>query len=480
MLPMNRTKIVATVGPATDSAAAVERLVLAGVDVFRMNFSHGTLEEHATVFQRVREACQRHDIPAATMADLCGPKVRVDPVQGDAVTVSPGGFIDIVAEEVLGTSERISTNRPKLVDEVEVGHRVLIDDGAIALRVESKESGRLRCKCEVGGVIRTRKGVNLPDSDLRVAALTEADRDHAAWARENGVDFVALSFVRTAADIAELQALLGGETRRQHIVAKIETPQAVRNIEEIIRAADVVLVARGDLGVEVDLARVPLIQKDITLRCRSAGKPVIIATQMLQSMVNQPTATRAEVSDVANAVMDGADAVMLSAETSIGRYPFEAVTLMNRIADQAGSFVGLEENTLDGAGDSVGFAETSAVVRAAALLARETRARVVAVWTQSGNAVRLLSKCRLPCTVVGVSAEDAVLRRMAVYFGAVPLRMQALGDVVASMTELDETLVRRGVAERGDLAVVVAGSNVRRLGLSNAVYVRRIGEPAGA
>lgn len=469
-----RTKIIATLGPASNSAAEIRRLLDAGVDVFRLNMSHGALEQHTATFQHVREECQRAGIAAAILVDLCGPKVRVDPVVDDAFAIEDGAMLDIVSETVMGDARRISTNRPQIVDEVAVGHRVLIDDGSIALRVIESQPGRLRCVCEIGGTVRTRKGINLPDSDLKVSALTDDDRRHVAWACEAGAEYLAISFVRRAGDIDELRALLPGENAGPDIVAKIETPQALSDLDAIIRRADAVLVARGDLGVELDLARVPLVQKDITRRCRVAGKPVIIATQMLQSMVEQPFATRAEVSDVANAVLDGADAVMLSAETSVGRYPVQSVKMMSRITAEAETFAVHSPAEMDVDSGTTQFPETAAVARAADLLARQSDAALVAVWTRYGHTVRLLSKCRLHRPVVGLTADPSVQRKLSLYYGVTPLVITRPANVRNMLRELDGVLRARSLCQAGDQVVVVAGRGVEELGSSTAILVRSV------
>lgn len=473
---MIRTKFIATIGPASDSLETLGELLDAGVDVFRLNFSHGTLQQHALTYDRIRSVCRQRGMPAAVMADLCGPKIRVDPIEEDAFTLMPGDRIDIVSGHVVGDRTRISTNHPELVREVCVGHRVLIDDGAVRLRVEASLPDRLQCVCEVGGPVSTRKGINLPDSQLAMSALTAKDREDFAWAVQHGVDYVAMSFVRTAADLRELRELLPLSDDHCRLVAKIETVQAIEHLDEIIESTDVILVARGDLGVEMDLARVPLLQKEIARKCRLAGKPVIIATQMLQSMIESPTATRAEVSDVANAILDAADAVMLSAETSVGKFPVEAVRMLARIAEQT-------EDYLDRAAASTALDKNlllprvpTAVAHGANLLARDLDARLVAVWTQTGNTARLLSKCRLPMPVVGLSPDEHVCRRMAMYYGVIPVQLTREDEVLAMLADVDAMLLERGFASRGDMIVVIAGTRLLQVGSTNALLIHLVGD----
>ncbi len=471
---MIRTKIVATLGPASDSAEMIDQLLDAGVDVFRLNFSHGTLEQHARTYERVRHCTRRRGKAAAVMGDLCGPKVRVDPVEDDEFRISPGDQLVIVADHIVGNDKRISTNRPELIGEVEVGHRILIDDGSIQLRVREVSEDRLRCICEVGGAIRTRKGMNFPDSNLRMSALTEKDREDLAWALDNGVDYVAMSFVRSADDLHALRELMPLSSDECRVVAKIETVQAIEHLDAIIEAADVLLVARGDLGVEMDLAQVPLLQKRIVKLCQTAGKPAIIATQMLQSMVEQPTATRAEVSDVANAILDGADCVMLSAETSVGAYPTESVRMLTRIAEKTEAF--LQER---GEAARVDAAKTmrritTAVAHGASLLARELDAKLVAVWTGTGNTARLLSKTRLYPPVIGLSPDEHVCRRMALYYGVVPIQLARESDVPTMLRGLDAVFLERGLASAGDLIVAVAGTRLEEPGATNSLLIHLV------
>ncbi len=471
---MIRTKIVATLGPASDSAEMIDRLLGAGVDVFRLNFSHGTLEQHARAYERVRQCGRRRGLTAAVMGDLCGPKIRVDPVEDDEVVISPGDSLDIVADHVVGDARRISTNRPELIAEVEHGHRILIDDGAIQLRVRDVARDRLRCLCEVGGPIRTRKGLNFPDSNLRMSALTEKDREDLAWALDSGVDYVAMSFVRSADDLIALRELMPLSSDECRLVAKIETVQAIEHLDAIIESADVLLVARGDLGVEMDLAQVPLLQKRIVKLCQTAGKPVIIATQMLQSMVEQPTATRAEVSDVANAILDGADCVMLSAETSVGAYPAESVRMLTRIAEKTEAF--LHERGESARVDATKTMRriTTAVAHGASLLARELDARLVAVWTSTGNTARLLSKTRLYPPVIGLSPDEHVCRRMALYYGVLPIQLARESDVPKMLRGLDALFLERGLAAPGDLIVAVAGTRLEEPGATNSLLIHLV------
>lgn len=473
---MLRTKIIATLGPASNSTDVIGRLIDAGTDVFRLNFSHGTIEQHGQTLRNIQSTCKKLEATIAIMADLCGPKIRVDPLQDGGFEISEGDSLDILAKTVVGTRRGISTSRPELVREVATGHQVLIDDGNVRLRVDAVHEDRLTCVCEAGGRISDRKGVNLPDTDLTMPALTDKDRADLTWALEHSVDYVALSFVRTARDlqvVREIMQLAGSDCR---IVAKIETPQATEHIDAIIEAADAVLVARGDLGIEMDLARVPLVQKKITRLCQNAGKPVIIATQMLQSMVDSPAPTRAEVSDVANAIFDSADCVMLSAETAIGRYPEPAVRMIARVGEQTERFLATAPQRTDVRSPTMRRV-TTAVAHGANLLARELNSKLVAVWTETGNTARLLSKHRLDQPVVGLSPDESVCRRMAMYYGVLPVEMKRNSSVLAMLQEIDGMLLSRNLAARGDLIIVVAGTHLDEPGATNALLIHLVGQP---
>ena len=477
--PLIRTKIIATIGPASSSEQMLGRLIDAGVDVFRLNFSHGTVDEHGRTLQRIETVCRAKGAMVAVMGDLCGPKIRVDPVEGDAFDLATGKRIELVADHVIGTAQRISTSRPDLITELKVGDRVLIDDGNVRLRAAEKHADRVVCLCEAGGTISTHKGVNAPDTAMQMSALTPKDREDLTWALDRRLDYIAMSFVRSATDLRELRELVPIRHGDCRVVAKIETVLATQHLDEIIESADAVLVARGDLGVEMDLAQVPLVQKRIARRCLVAGKPVIVATQMLQSMVASPTATRAEVSDVANAIFDSADCVMLSAETSVGKYPVESVEMMARIAQETETFIGAAATErLDVTATLRPVA--TAVAHGAAVVAKELSARAVAVWTQTGNTARLLSKCRLTAPVVGLSPDESVCRRMCLYYGVIPIRLNRQDHITAMLRDVDEALLTRQLVERGDLVVVVAGTHLRQVGSTNALLIHLVGDTSDA
>lgn len=472
---MIHTKIVATLGPATDSEEMIRQLIDGGVDIFRLNFSHGTLEQHAATYRRICKVREQMDALVAVMGDLCGPKIRVDPIEDDVFEISRGETLQIFAEHRVGSADGVSTNRPELVREVKAGHRLLIDDGAVRLRVKESHDDHLICTCEVGGEIRTRKGINCPDSDLEMSALTDKDIEDLEWAVEARLDYIALSFVRSAKDLHELRERLPLDDEMR-VVAKIETVHAIRYLDDIIEASDVILVARGDLGVEMDLARVPILQKKIVRACQNAAKPCIVATQMLQSMVESPVATRAEVSDVANAILDKTDCVMLSAETSVGTYPLESVETLTKTAQYTEEDLRLRNRASRIDANLTMRRVTTAVAHGASLLARELDAKLVAVWTGTGNTARLLSKTRLGVPVIGLSKDAHVCRRMAMYFGVTPICMERHRDVLQMLREVDDALLQRNLVKPNDLIVVVAGTRLEHQGATNALFIHLVSD----
>jgi len=472
---MIRTKIVATVGPGCNTVEKLTAMVNAGLDVVRLNFSHGTLADHTVALEMVRRVSRQPGNLLAVVGDLCGPRIRVGRISGGSGELSQGQHVVVCRQPVEGTSQKISTNHPSIVDDVSVGDRVLIDDGKVRLRIVDKRKDELVCQVEVGGIVANNKGINLPDKHISTPSLTPKDMADLDWAVAHGLDYVALSFVRSPEDLYELRRHLKERESSMGVIAKIEAAEAIRQIDEIIEHSDAIMVARGDLGVEMDAAQVPLIQKDIVLRCQRRSVPVIIATQMLQSMVDSPVPTRAEVSDVANAILDGTDALMLSAETSVGEYPVEAVAMMNRIAAETEEFLSRTGPKLEHHPPAASLRVTSAVVQGAQILARALAARLVGVWTESGFTARLISKRRLTQSVVGLSPDERVCRRMALFYGVIPVQATRPDDDNAMLAQLDRAFVERGLAERSDLVVVLAGTRLHKPGATNALLIHLVG-----
>lgn len=477
---MIRTKIVATMGPACGDVETLLRLFQAGVDICRLNFSHGALDGHLLTLRNIREAASRHDQPIAILGDLGGPKIRLGPVKDTEATggmpIKVGDSLVIQREPTIGENGRVSSTYPALVDEVEAGHRVLIEDGLLRFVCTEKKADELHCNCLSGGVLKSSKGINLPDTPVNVPSITERDWQCIDWAIEQRLDYLALSFVRKADDIRELRAYLNDKVSDIHLIAKIEKAEAVDRIDEIIDASDGLMVARGDLGVEMDVASVPIIQKDLIRRCQSAGKPVIVATQMLQSMVEQSSPTRAEVSDVANAIFDGTDAVMLSGETSVGKFPVVTVHTMSHIADVTEAYL----TQIDTSNLAPPLVKTSlpagALARGTLRIVHDLRAKLVIVWTQTGTTARVFSKHHFPVPIIALSSDHRTLRRMALHYGVIPQEMQATPDLTNLIARIDEFIVSRRYAEPKDRIVIVAGWSPSTPGTMNGLVIHTVGD----
>jgi pyruvate kinase len=471
---MIKTKIIATIGPACNNQETISAMIDNGVDVFRLNFSHGTLDDHAELLKTLNAARAGHLHTTAVMGDLCGPKIRVGIIEPQGQALAEGDQIRIIAGTAAGNAECFTTNYEFFIKDVQVNHRVFLDDGNIELRIIDKTDEQVVCKVIVGGRLYSNKGINLPDSQVSTDSITKRDWECVDWAIENGLDFLALSFVRTAEEIKRLKDYLNKASADMKIVAKIEKPQALEHLEEIIRVADIVLVARGDLGVEMNLAQVPLIQKQITRICMDMGKPVVIATQMLQSMIEKPTPTRAEVSDVANAIMDLTDAVMLSGETAVGKYPLKAVKTIQQIAKVTEEYLDRSAHAGPKIATTDELVLTAAIARSVAQIVDDTGAKLVAVWSQTGSATRLLSKARIDVPILAISSEHSACRRMCLHYGVIPRSHQLPEDVNQFAAIADELILTRNWAKVGDKIVVVAGQPIGQAGATNSVMVHTI------
>jgi len=468
-----RTKIVATVGPACAAIDALREVARAGCDVFRINFSHGTEAEHAEALDNIRTVEAELGRPKAVMGDLCGPKIRVGAIAGGSVLLAEGQEISIQREAIEGRADRICTTLAELGDLVSPGETILLDDGKMRLEVAEADGGEeFICRVVRGGVLASGKGVNLPGGVMDLPALTEKDRRDVAWLTGRGFDYVAQSFVRSAEDIAQLRKLLDEAGCDAHIVAKIEKPQAIENIAQIVGAADAIMVARGDLGVEMALPAVPITQKRIAHLCQTSGKPCIIATQMLESMTSCATPTRAEVSDVANAVLDHADAVMLSGETAVGKFPVESVRMMNDVVASIQAY----HDTMAAPTVLAYAPEPTAAALAAAvreIIAIENIA-AVAVFTISGTTARMFAKHRLPCPILGISPHEAAVRRMCLYYGVQAVQGKTVEHTREVLDLATEFALLRKIAKPGDKMVVVSGRPLGRSGQTNTLVVHTI------
>ncbi|HEV8643310.1 MAG TPA: pyruvate kinase, partial [Methylomirabilota bacterium] len=471
-----RTKIVCTLGPASSSRAELDRLVAAGMDVARVNFSHGTHAEHAEVIRLIREGETRWGRPIAILQDLQGPKIRLGtfgPAGGARVDLEPGQIFTLCAKPVVGTAERASLNHPEYLANVHPGDQIWMDDGMIQLRVEEASPEEVRCRVVVGGRLSDHKGISLPRVPLPVSCLTDKDREDLRFGLAYGVDFVAVSFVRSEADIAEVRAFLHELGADVPIVAKLERHEGIVNLPGILRSVAAVMVARGDLGVDVPIEDVPHLQKEIVRQAREAGAPVIVATQMLESMVTHLRPTRAEVSDVSTAIFDGADALMLSAETATGRYPSEAVEVMARVAVRAERAVLAIEAPRRPLHDA-GFPE--ALSDAASQAAHALGAHAIVAFTESGSSARLISRARPRVPIIALTPFVEVQRRLALSWGVDSRLIRKVQTTDEMIEEVEATLLRDGSVTPGDVLVIISGSPMWVSGTTNLLKLHRVGE----
>lgn len=472
---MRRAKILATLGPASDSEAVIRALLAAGANAFRLNFSHGTKEEHRRRLEAVRRIAAEMDMPAAIVQDLPGPKLRTGRFPGGAVTLNAGDEIWLTPGAGEGTAERIPVSYPHLAEDIPPGSRILMDDGKIELQALGAEGSELRCRVVNGGALSDRKGVNFPDVGLRLPAMTEEDRANLAFGLSIGVDYVALSFVRRAGDVQEARRLIAEHGQNTPLIAKIEKPQALGELPAILETSDGVMVARGDLGVEMPPERVPILQKQIIEQANACDKLVIVATQMLESMMHEPRPTRAEASDVANAVIDGTDVVMLSGETAVGEYPVETVRMMARIVEEA------ERSGRHGAGrPAVGPDQAPtyahAISHAAREIAHDMELKAIVAFSQSGFTARLIAKDRPRVPILAVSPDESVCRQMALLWGVTPVLGPLAADTDGLIRLVEQELVGRGHLAAGDLVVVIGGMPVAARGKTNFLKIHQIGK----
>jgi pyruvate kinase len=471
---MRRTKIVATLGPSSDTPELIRSLIEAGVDVFRLNASHGTMADHVRRLTCVREEAAGIGKHVAVLLDLQGPKIRLEKFEGGSAELREGSRFVLSTESVLGTAERASTTYKEFARDVKPGDPVLLADGMLELRVVATDSVSAECEVVRGGRISDRKGINLPGVKLSTAAVTEKDRADFEAGLAAGIDLVALSFVRRPEDVEPVYEIMAAKGIKIPVVAKIEKPEALQNIDEIIDRVEGVMVARGDLGVEVALEKVPSIQKDLIRRARRAGKFVITATQMLESMIENATPTRAEVSDVANAIYDGTDALMLSAETGAGKFPVEAVEMMARIAIQADQAV--RTRPVDASMIAGLPANGQIVAHAARSAALEWPAKAVVVFTTMGIGAILLSRLRPSTPCYAFTPFENVARQMAVRFAVTPILAPPVESTDKMLSQVERMLLDMKLAEAGDPIVVVAGQPIGRAGSTNLMKLHRIGE----
>ena len=470
---MRRTKIVCTIGPATAGRQALDRLVAAGMDVARLNFSHGTHAAHAAVIQAIREGEATWGRPITIVQDLQGPRARLGAFVGGQAQLVAGERFTLTARPVKGTASRSSVNHPELLAAIEPGDQIWMDDGRIQLVVEKVEDDEWHCRVTVGGKVSDHKGISLPRLRLPGSVLTAKDKDDLRFGLEHGVDYVAVSFVRSGADIQDVRKFLHEQGADVPIVAKLERAEVVANLSGILALVDAVMVARGDLGVEVPLEDVPVIQKEVIRQARIGKVPVIVATQMLESMVDHVRPTRAEVTDVATAIFDGADAIMLSAETATGRFPTETVEMMARIAERA-------ERAMPTAGlnlprpEAYGFPE--AATEAACQAARRLHAKAIVAFTQSGFTARLISQDRPDVPIVALTPFSEVQRRLGLFWGVSSRLVRKVETTDEMIEEVEATLLGDGTVRNNDVLVIISGAPMWVTGTTNLLKFHRVGD----
>ena len=444
----SKTGIVATLGPASGSAEMLRQFIDQRVCTFRLNFSHGTFDSHKTMLEGINAIRGEFLHSVAVMGDLCGPKIRTGQIAPDTV-LADEQELDISVGDGIGNASHITTGYADFVTDVQPGQRILIDDGRLVLAVLAKTDTIVRCKVLVGGALWSHKGINLPDTRLSTQAITEKDWQCVDWAIEHGLDYLALSFVQQADEIRTLKDYLAEKDSAIPVIAKIEKPLAVENIEAIIHAADGILVARGDMGVEMDLAQVPLVQKQITSLCRHFGKPVIVATQVLQSMIDSPSPTRAEASDVSNAVMDQADAIMLSGETAIGKYPMDAVKTLAHISRTTEIFLDASDEPRPRIETVPELADKACMARSIAHILDEVKAAMVVASAETGNMTRLLSKSRIDVPILSLCADASMARRLSLCYGTLSVHHPKAGSYAEWVESVERLIVENRWASSG-------------------------------
>ena len=470
-----RTKIVCTLGPSSNTADKVEQLVRNGMNVARLNFSHGSHEGHKSIIKILRQTADRYNVSLPILADLQGPKIRVGEMKGGSQQIDSGDFVTLTTAEIVGTPETIPVDYKNLVNDAVPGNRVLLDDGLLELKIVKKDTDKLVAQVMVGGELKSRKGVNLPDVQITMDTLTEKDIRDLEFAVSQDVDFVALSFVRSPSDIQRVLSRMRAADSHAGIIAKIEKPEAVEVIEDIIEEADGIMVARGDLGIEIASERVPMVQKKIIDQCRRAGKPVITATQMLDSMIDNPRPTRAESSDVANAVLDGTDAVMLSGETAAGTYPVEALQTMDKICRSVESEASLIYKSL-------GYRKPEwkekqvieSLSYSCVTLADNVDARIISTITHSGSTARRIAKFRPKVPIVAFTESDKVRKQLGLVWGVRPVKIDEIFDTDKSVKLMEEYLKNHGMVNAGDRVIIATGMPIAKRGHTNMVKVSTI------
>jgi len=473
MKTMNKTSIISTLGPASDSLEVIRELLAAGVSVFRLNFSHGTFDDHKALLDNINQA--RAELPYAisVMGDLCGPKIRIGTVEPDTVLVEDSDVTVTVGDEI-SNAGHLTTSFADLVDDVQTGQRILIDDGGLVLRVVDKAADRLQCKVLVGGPVSSRKGMNLPDTNLTTAAITDKDWQCVDWAIDNKLDYLSLSFVQHAKEIQALRDYVQKKGSPIKVIAKIEKPLAVENIESILFAADGIMVARGDLGVEMDLAQVPLVQKKLTTLCRRFAKPVIVATQVLQSMIENASPTRAEATDISNAVMESADAVMLSGETAVGQHPVTAVKTLAHICQTTEDYLDQLNELRPRMDRAPELRQAEAVARSVAHMLDEVAAAMVVVWAENAAICRLLSKARIDDPILALCPDPVIARQLSLYYGVISMHCAKADSYEQWVADAERIVLKNNWAAEGENLLLIPPLSVLSKDTAGAIIMHTI------
>lgn len=468
MIP--KTKIVCTIGPSSNSFDTIKSMIEKGMGVARLNFSHGTHQDHGEMMDKIRKASSEVGRPVAILQDLCGPKIRVGEIPSPGVQLRSGETLVLTTDKSSARENHVPVSYSGLPSQVKAGDRILLADGMMELIVERTTLSEISCSVVTGGLLTSHKGINLPTSSLDIPAITEKDRRDLMFGLDMGVDYVALSFVRTASDIHEIKKIIHRQNKQTPVIAKIEKHEALNHMDGIIAAADGIMVARGDLGVEIPLEKVPNIQKRLVRKANHTGKPVVIATQMLRSMVDSPRPTRAEAADVANGVLDGADAVMLSEETASGKYPVEATRYMARIAASAEEKYPhnkyLQVLPKKGTAESVSYAAT--------ILAKNLCASAVVATTRSGFTAVHISRYRPRQPIIALSPDESSVRRLALYWGVMPFFLAIIEDTDEMVEQAALTAMEKGHVHKGDRVVITAGRPIWATGTTNMLWVKEL------
>ncbi|MDQ0858109.1 pyruvate kinase [Bacillus sp. V2I10] len=475
---MRKTKIVCTIGPASESVEKLTQLMEAGMNVSRLNFSHGDFEEHGARIKNIREASGKLNKDIAILLDTKGPEIRTHSMQDGAIELVAGSEVIVSMTEVLGTADKFSISYEGLINDVHAGSIILLDDGLIGLEVleMNKETKEIRTKVLNTGTLKNKKGVNVPGVSVKLPGITEKDANDIVFGIEQGVDFIAASFVRRAADVLEIRELLEKhDAGHIQIIPKIENQEGVDNIDEILEVSDGLMVARGDLGVEIPAEEVPLVQKDLIKKCNALGKPVITATQMLDSMQRNPRPTRAEASDVANAIFDGTDAIMLSGETAAGSYPVEAVQTMNNIASRAEQALDYKQ-ILAKRSEQADMTITDAIGQSVAHTGLNLQAAAIVATTESGHTARMISKYRPKAPIVAVTSCESVSRKLALVWGVYPRNGEKAASTDEMLDQAVEESLESGIVKHGDLVVITAGIPIGETGTTNLMKVHVVGD----